>query len=164
MKNKLKFFLEDPPSTKREGTIVENDIIFVPLNTPTSHHGNFSEDLTPKTSSGLNDHNIGIKERSHSIFRNLQRHWLNEHPENRWTKVSFGPYEHKTQLYSGNTLFFLLKRFLVLSLSLKSSQKKNECFPLAQDFHIQVKIGEIFITPFIAIYTLFEEYGWIPHM
>lgn len=49
--------------------------------------------------------------------------------------------------YSPSSIFFLLKRFLVFNLSLRSSQKKNLCLPKLLEAQSQENSGEASICP-----------------
>jgi hypothetical protein len=50
-------------------------------------------------------------------------------------------------------MFFLLRKFLVLSLSLSSSQKKNLCLPKLLEAHSQLNKGEQGVCPIRILYT-----------
>lgn len=76
----------------------------------------------------------------------------------RWVRVSSRFCWQSTHVYSSRCLFFLLRGFLVLSLSRKRSQKKNLFFSPTLDYcHIHLKTGETGKEPLRAIYAFFTE-------
>jgi len=77
----------------------------------------------------------------------FQQSELKGHSKKRWKLDSSMLVLHKTQELSSKNMFFLLKRFLVFSLSLIRSQAKNLCSPRLPDFQIQVKRGEASMVP-----------------
>jgi hypothetical protein len=77
---------------------------------------------------------IGWRVKSQCTLMVFQHAKLKGHSKNKWKLVSSGPLFHRTHEYSSRRIFFLLKMFLVLSLSLINIQAKNLCLPRFPEF------------------------------
>ena len=77
--------------------------------------------------------------------------------QKRWCRVSSRGQFLTAQLYSSSSKFFLLSKFLVLTLSCSSIQKNTLCFGWHELFHIQEKWGGVCLKPISTLYALMDE-------
>ena len=81
----------------------------------------------------------------------------NGQSQNEWWDVSCVLSLHRAQSYELRTIDFLFKRFLVLTLSYRSSQKKILCLSKLEDFQRILKRKWVLLGPIRHLYILIEE-------
>lgn len=86
------------------------------------------------------------------------------HLGKRWVTVCNLWRMQSPHTYESRAMFSLLNRSLVLSQSLRSSQKNTLCFIWHFDLHIHRKAGWTSLCPMRALYAFDAEKLWLPHM
>jgi hypothetical protein len=83
--------------------------------------------LFPKSVLACSIISRGSKSQFYEMERRFQHAVLKGHSKNKWKLLSSEPVLQRTHMQSSNYIFFFVNRFLVLSLSLRRSQKKKKC-------------------------------------